>query len=795
MQRPRFGAGLGLALFSLLVCCHQPDLKRLPTFPSILLITIDTLRADALGCYGNNKVRTPNLDRIAREGVLFKNAYAQTPLTLPSHCSIMTGTYPMTHRVRDNSGFVLSKGSTTLPEFLQSERYVTGAFVGSFVLDSRFGLNQGFGDYDDRIPVVSGERATETAERRADQVAMAATRWMERYSAQPFFCWIHLYDPHTPYAPPDSYRKQYPQDLYAGEVAFTDSVIGSLIQFLDAKNLYQKSLIIVTGDHGESLGEHGESTHGFFIYDSTLRVPLLIKLPGNEAAGMVLQHLVQSVDILPTVVECLQMKTPREVQGRGLLALIRNKGSAWSNDLYSETYYPRLTFGWSELRGLRHDRYKYIEAPEPELYDLELDPAESTNIIGRNTALDSQLRRQLIEMESRFKAPAEERPPTSTLGRLAEANLRSLGYLASSRSRDSSAVHGLADPKAKLAVYEFFSTSQAELVAGNTLKAETILRRVLLREPQMAVARQQLASVYFSSKRYPEAIQEYEQALEIQPRLPVAAFNLGLAHFRVQHFSEAVSAFQRAIQLDASDYEAWNYLGLSYTETGNSSEAEEAFRKCMAIRADFAPAYRNLGLIYRKAGRNEEALGLLRESIRQDAGSPVAFDALGSVLLDLGRTDESVDNYRKAIELAPEDAQIRYNFGNALAAQGKFDLAIRAYQLSVQYDPKFALAYNNLGNSYTVTGLPDKAISCYQRALVLDPKFSIAANNIGKVYLTSNRCLLASRYFHRAVESDPKFAEAHFLLAKALQCLGRFEEARQEFNLAQQLGWTTARNY
>ena len=611
-----------------------------------------------------------------------------------------------------------------------------------------------------------------------------------------FFCWIHFYDPHTPYAPPDPYRTQYSQDLYAGEVAFTDSALGGLIQFLEARNLYQKSLIIVTGDHGESLGEHGESTHGYFIYNSTLHVPLLIKLPGNEAAGSVSNHLVQSVDILPTVIECLQLNKPSEAQGKGLLALVRNKGGSWSNTLYGETYYPRYTFGWSELRSVRIDRYKYIEAPDPELYDLELDPAESNNLIGRNPALGSQLRRQLDEMKSRFNAPAEEKLPASTLDRVAEANLRSLGYVASSHaSHDSSAMRGLADPKGKLAIYEFFSTSQTELVAGNTLKAESVLQRVLAKEPQMAVARQQLASVYFSSKRYPEAIQEYQKALEIQPRLPVAAFNLGLAHFRIQHFSEAALAFQQTIQLDPSDYEAWNYLGLTYAQTGNLAKAEQALGKCMAIKADFVPAYRNLGLIYKQAGRNEEALRLLRESVRQDAANAVARDALASILLDLGRTDEAVENFQRAIDLAPQDAQIRYNFGNALAAQGKFDLAIKAYQLSVQYDPKFALAHNNLGNSYAMMSLPDKALSCYQRALALDPKLSVAANNIGRVYLTGNRCLLASRYFHRAVESDPNFAEAHFLLGKALRCLSRLEEARQEFKLAQQLGWKPVESY
>jgi len=769
--------------------CRQLDVKpsSFENVPPILLITVDTLRADYLGAYGG-KTRTPYFDRVARDGVLFRNAYSQTPLTLPSHCSIMTGTNPVTHGVRDNIGFLLSQDNQTLPELLRDNGYNTGAFVGTLVLDSRFGLSQGFEQYDDDMTIPRSHKSeAQPLERKADQVAAAATQWIDKHATRPFFCWVHFYDPHTPYVPPVPYQQEYSQNPYAGEVAFTDAALGGLLRSLEERNIYNRTLIIITGDHGESLGEHGESTHGYFIYNSTLHVPLLIKLPDNKSAGLVLDDLAQSIDILPTVLAYVGINKPHEIQGIDLLHLIKQEHSSWSNLLYSETYYPRA-FGWSELRSLRDKRYKYIAAPDPELFDLETDPKESINLCWSKGEIAAKMKQQLKELESRF-VPSRVRQPLPVSNRTHEEQLRSLGYLASSARPGAPAdSQPLADPKDKLPLYTLFSASQREQESGNTLRAAQLLQKIITQEPQMAVARQQLGSLYLSSGKYALAIQEYKKALSIQPDLLVGVFNLGVAHLRLRQFSEAVLSFKMATQLDGSDYEAWNYLGSAYVEAGRTQEAQQAFMRATKLKTNFAPAYLNLAVTYKKTGEWERAAELLRQSVRLDPVT-TTYNELGSLLLEMGKTDEALEAYQKAVALSPDDSETLYNHGNVLAATGKLDLAIRAYQKSIQANPDFALAYNNLGNAYFMTNNLDRAEASYRKALDLDPKFAFASNNLGKIYLVQKRCALASRCFKRAINSDPRFAEAHFLLGTALQCLQDSKEAVRHFRIAERQGW------
>ena len=382
----------------------RPDLN-------LLLVTIDTLRADRLGCYGYTKIETPNLDRLAREGVLFENAITNTPLTAPSHASIFTGLYPTVHQVRDTGGFILQSSHRTLAQILQQQGRDTAAFVGSSVLKKQFGFNAGFAVYDDEMPKADPRKiAGEYAERRAGEVVDRAIKWLDSQSGKPFMLWVHVFDPHSPYDPLAPFREKYRGRLYDGEVAYTDQELGRLFAAVARKSPARNTLIAVLSDHGESLSEHGEYTHGVFLYDSTLRIAFLLSGPGVPAALRV-KSQARTIDVLPTLLELMGAKAPAEIQGNSLVPAFAGKPVAsWS---YLETLYPKINMGWAELRGIRTNGWKYIQAPKPELYDLVKDPRETTNVIGQNPA-------EAQQMEADLRADLRDASTNS----LAEASIR-----------------------------------------------------------------------------------------------------------------------------------------------------------------------------------------------------------------------------------------------------------------------------------------------------------------------------------------------------------------------------------
>src|SRR3981081_514121 len=358
----------GLVLAPLSPAAVKPQLN-------VVIITIDTLRADHLGCYGYRKSKPPNIDALAADGARFTRAFTAVPVTLPSHTAMLTGTYPMLSGMHDFSGNKLSPQQPTLATVLKQSGYVTGAVVASAVLDSRFGLNNGFDFYYDHFDFNRLQESNlEEMERPGNVVADVTLDWLEKNYKNTFLLWMHLYDPHYPYRPPAPYSEQYKDRLYDGEIAFADAQIGRLIAFLKAKDLYRNTIIVLTGDHGESLGEHGERTHGFFVYNATLHVPVIIHLPQATSSVKTISAVVSLVDLIPTVLQVLKVDPPAQAQGRSLLPLMMAKTEEESRSIYAETFLPRLHFNWSELRSVETEKYKFIEAPRPELYDLSRAP-------------------------------------------------------------------------------------------------------------------------------------------------------------------------------------------------------------------------------------------------------------------------------------------------------------------------------------------------------------------------------------------------------------------------------------
>src|SRR4051794_15330560 len=374
---------------------------------NLLLITLDTTRADRIHAYGFDEVETPNLDRLAREGVLFEQAVSAAPLTLPAHSSIFTGKFPPAHGVRDNGGFFLDERETTIAERLQARGFTTGGFVGAYVLDHKWGVAQGFQTYFDDFDLSKYQSLSlGSVDRPGNEVADKALAWLDTVAATRFFGWVHFYDAHSPYTPPEPFKSRYDGRPYIGEIAFVDSQVGRLLAYLDGHDLARKTVVVVMGDHGESLGEHGESTHGFFVYQSTMHVPLLIRTPFDSMTGRRVSDTVRSVDILPTALELLGIRIADRLEGTSLVPLMTGAKKELGLAAYSEAIYPRFHFGWSDLRALTSGRYKYVAAPRPELYDLQQDPRESKNIYSERQALGDRMGQELAALETRMAANA-----------------------------------------------------------------------------------------------------------------------------------------------------------------------------------------------------------------------------------------------------------------------------------------------------------------------------------------------------------------------------------------------------
>ncbi len=414
--------------------------------PNVVLITIDTLRPDHVGCYGYKQIKTPNIDALAADGTRFDRAFAVVPVTLPSHTSILTGTYPMFSGMHDFSGNKLSPLQPTLASVLKQAGYQTGAVIAAAVLDSRFGLNQGFDFYYDHFDFNRLDEANlDEMERPGNLVADVALNWLEKDERaknpqRKFFLWMHLYDPHAPYHPPEPYAREYAAQPYDGEIAFADEQVGRLVRFLKEKGIYQNTIIVLCGDHGEGLGEHGEKTHGFFIYNATMHVPLIIRLPDElpgqspeKTVARTLADPVSLVDLMPTVLAALGLQVPSQVQGRNLLPEIRSNPTApdaqanRDRTLYGETFLPRIHFDWSELRGSENAKYHFIDAPRPELYDLAKDPGELHNLFTEKNAVAEEMRAKLAALIRDYSAGKELAEKTGLDPALME-RLKSLGY-------------------------------------------------------------------------------------------------------------------------------------------------------------------------------------------------------------------------------------------------------------------------------------------------------------------------------------------------------------------------------
>ncbi|MBN2372689.1 sulfatase-like hydrolase/transferase [bacterium] len=682
---------------------------------NILLITIDTLRPDHLGCYGNKDIKTPNIDNLARDGVLFANAYSPVPLTLPSHVSMMTGRYPIQHGIQNNGGFILEGTAKTLAEILRGSGYKTGAIVASYVLASHFGLSQGFDDYDDHFLQNTGEIKdySENSEnlRTAEDVTGIAGKWLNQNHKDPFFFWVHYFDPHAPYSPPPPFDATYKDNPYDGEIAYTDHFIGRLLEEIKKLSIMENTCIIIVGDHGEGLWEHNEQTHGLFIYDTTLRVPLIISHPKLFKKNKKVLSMVRTIDIMPTILEslCIQPKDTY-IQGTSLVPLLKGEKKEISLDLYCESVYSKLNLNWSPLEGIvTADGWKYIHAPKPELYNLKKDPHEKKNLLSIDTQKAESLKKmyQDLKEELLVKSHSKEEAKSVSISAETRERLQSLGYIAFSGSTDEGSGDQpdllLPDPKDKAHLLAKIDEARGLEEKEDFDKAIQKYEEVLKEDPDNKMALYSVGLRYISLGRPKEALISFQKITKIDPQNFDALNILGLIYDLLCMPDEAIKSFKTAIQINNKAEHIHYNLGNVYLKTNHLDMAEKKFQEMLSFTQDpvvISAALGNIGGIYVRQKHFKKAMEKFKESIKYNSINRDAHIGLADSYYSLGDIDNSINEWKNIIDIWPDDYVACYKLAQLSLDNSKTEQAIIYLKKSLQIRPDYMDARILLQNIY-----------------------------------------------------------------------------------------------
>jgi len=589
--------------------------RTLPVPRNVLLITLDTLRADRLGCYGYTKGLTPNLDALARDGARFANTYTTVPLTTPSHSAILTGRYPLATGLRNNGSSTLPDEELLLSEILHQRGFRTGAIVSALVLAADYGLNQGFDlYYEEGIKATPSGSGLWFEQRPADQSVDRAITWLKANADRPFFLWLHLFDPHAPYEAPPPYREQYKDAPYNGEVAFTDAQVGRLLDEFKAMGLYDNSLIVALSDHGESLGEHGEPYHGNFLYQGTMHIPLLVRVPGGRR-GVVVSDLTSSIDVAPTVLDALGIERPASIQGVSLLDAAARGGRVPARSVYLESIYPTATYGWATARAIVLLPWKLIDLPRPELYEATQDPAEKTNLYGERPAQVEDLRAEFQELvggiEAGARAPEQVQLDDETLDRL-----QSLGYVGGQQSK-ASTTRG-ADPKDMAFMLTPMRIASDMLGRREFADAEEIFRKALEVDPDNRLVLLGIGRALIGQGKLDDAIPLYEHGVKVYPDVEEFYRAYGKALMSDLRLDAAEEVFQRALEHLPQSAQMHFQLGYTRFLAGRWSDAAEELDLAGRLGKKFGKPHYLLAICRLRTGDEAGALASLQEYLKRD---------------------------------------------------------------------------------------------------------------------------------------------------------------------------------
>jgi arylsulfatase A-like enzyme/Flp pilus assembly protein TadD len=750
---------------------------------NILLISLDTTRRDRLSCYGFTRPTSPNLDRLAQDGILFENPVSPIPVTLPAHASMFTGLYPFQHGVRNNGFYVAPDSLVTLAELLRDRGYATGAVLASFTLERRFGLAQGFGEYEDRFGNQGTRGVLDLAQRPAAEITPLALAWVDAHRDRPFFLFAHYFDPHAPYRPPEPFRSSFAGDLYAGEIAAMDAAIGELIEGLRSRGLLEQTVVLVAGDHGEGLGDHGEQTHTTFIYQSTQSVPLLARFPraapfdGAKWRARRVRELVSLVDLMPTAWNALGF--PREdlplSAGRSLLPVIlgEDAGHPW---VYCETLVPDLEYGASELRGLiTADGWKYIRAPRAELYNLTADPGEETNRFGQ----DGERERR---MESDLAALLQAEPGGGAAARAVDREtlerLRSLGYIGGGATGATGSPKP--DPKDLRWVQRFVAQAEAMTAMFQPAEALRLVDSVLAVYPGTRVALRDRASFLHSLERNVEAVRAYDLALQncgdcpeesqLRQDRAIAASAAGQHDLALREVRELIGRQPQGAGLH-------QLLGEILQATGDTTGARRAFEDESRLFPGDPLPHLAIGRLALSRNRTAEAESAFRRAIVAHPNSADAIVTLSDLLSQTKRMEEAELLVDRALALQPAHPQGNAQKGYICSATRRYDLAVQHYTRALESRPKHAATLANLGAVYLNSGQKDKAFATLQACLETGEAPQSAYANLGICHAERGDLRQAVALWEKGLKLDPKSDAAAAIQQNLARARGLMEGA------------------
>jgi len=716
---------------------------------NLLVVTLDTLRADHVGSYGYAGARTPRFDGLAARGLRFARAATVVPLTLPAHSSLFTGTFPARHAVRDNGGYYLAKEHTTLAEVLKARGFRTGGFISAFVLDSRWGIDQGFERYFDDFDLSRFEKQAgmDAIQRPGHETVDEALRWLAAERERPFFLWVHLYDAHTPYAAPREYAAGFPRTLtgaYDAEIAYADAQLGRVLDALEGDGRLGRTVVAVLGDHGEMLGEHAELTHGFFIYDAVVRIPLVVSAPG--LAPRVVPDQVRIVDVMPTLLELLGVPAPPAVQGTSLLPLAR--GERLNLMGLSESWFPRFHYGWSELRAIQDERFKLIRAPRRELYDLERDPLETADLAASDPRRVETLERALEEMIHASGGGGTPKGPEAVDSETAE-RLEALGYIGGSVSARHLEDRPRGDPKDKIQLY-------------NLLKQ---------------------ASTASAEGRFDEAIAEATKALAEDPEILEGHMLLGNFLQKAERPADAIAAYKRALALDPEHQETIFRLALAYKAEGRLDDARTGFARARALDPRNGRVLWQLADIEMRERRLDAAEAILKDALAREVERERFLLKLGECYLDQKRLDEAEKAFLEAVAKRPTLETAHFNLGLLYEQRGEREQAIAAYEKELAAHAKAYRAAFNLAKLLQQAGRAREARERFLQVAALAPDFAIGRLYLAKVLLDAGDLPGAEREANAGLSHSPDPSMAplgHYVLADVYNRQGRVAEARSQ---------------
>ena len=726
----RSGAVAAVVVLLVLSGCRREAVKG-----PIILISIDTLRSDRLPAYGYGKVETPAIDALAGDAILFERAYSHYPLTLPSHVSILTGELPPVHKIRDNVGYLFESGKHPyLPRLLKQAGYETGAAVSAFVLRPETGLAEGFDTYEGELKAEVGQ-SLDAVIRSGPETLQLALPWIRERASKPFFYFFHIYEPHAPYDAPEPFASRY-ADRYDASVAAADAVIGDLVAELKRLGIYDRATVVLLSDHGEGLGDHGEKQHGIFLYRETLQVPLLVKLPGGERGGERVSTPAQLVDVAPTLLSLAGVEVPGQLPGSSLLALPKKP-----REIYSETFYPRIHYGWSDLASLVADRFHYIEAPESELYDLAADPREQRNVLAAKRRTYSALRQAMKAYDRRLTAPAQVDEETA-------AKLAALGYVGGSMAEHEGP---LPDPKTQRHVLADLEEGLAANQEGRFADAVALFERLLATNPNMQDVWAFYAMSLHKMGRHDDSADAYEKALKLSGGSPQLALATGTKLMELRRFDEARSHAELALKtFPERSYDLLTQIAL---EEGDEDGALAVMRRAVAENQASETLRRQLALTVSGRGQPGEAIAVL-QPVAQTAEAPT-LNALAIALSDSGRHAEANAVLQRALQKGPKNAHVHETLGMVALRLQNPQQARGHLRRALELNDKLPIAWNTLGVALYQTEGPAAAVDAWKRSVDLDPKQYDALYNLGLVAAQVGQRAEARKALRQFVDTAP----------------------------------------